>query len=148
MQFHTIVVAVDGSTHGMKALELAADLAVAVGARLHVLSAYRHQSVYESSHSLVRGRGSVPHPDSTLKALAREICEDAARRAAELGAAGPVVAVRRGPPAKTIIDYVEEVRADCVVVGSRGLGDTGALFLGSVSHKVAAQARCTCITVK
>lgn len=148
MQFYTIVVAVDGSTHGMKALELAADLAVAVKADLHVLSVYRHQSVYESTHSLVRGRDSVPHPDTSMKALTREICEDAARRARELGVPAPIVAVRRGPAARTIVEYVDEVGADCVVVGSRGLGDTGSLFLGSVSHKVAAQSRCTCITVK
>jgi nucleotide-binding universal stress UspA family protein len=33
-------------------------------------------------------------------------------------------------------------------MGGRGLSDTGALFLGSVSHKVANHAACTCITVK
>lgn len=148
MKFNTIVVAVDGSTHGMKALELAADLAVAVDAVLHVVSVYRHHSVYESTHSLVRGREAIPHPDSSMKALAREICQDHARRAKELGVPEPLIAVRRGAPARGIVDYVEEVKADCVVVGSQGLGDSGGLFLGSVSQKVATQARCTCITVK
>jgi nucleotide-binding universal stress UspA family protein len=33
-------------------------------------------------------------------------------------------------------------------MGSRGLSDAKALFLGSVSHKVANQATCTCVTVK
>ena len=34
------------------------------------------------------------------------------------------------------------------MLGSRGLSDATALFLGSVSHKVANRASCTCITVK
>lgn len=37
---------------------------------------------------------------------------------------------------------------DCVVMGSRGLSELQGLFLGSVSHKVANHAPCTCITVK
>jgi nucleotide-binding universal stress UspA family protein len=34
------------------------------------------------------------------------------------------------------------------VLGSRGLSEPKALFLGSVSHKVANLAECTCVTVK
>lgn len=148
MEFKTIVIAVDGSTHGMKSLELASDLAARYGAMLHILSVYRHHSVYESTHSLVRGRDVVPHLDTSMKALAREICDTAAVRARELGVDAPKIAVRRGQPARTIVDYAEEVSADCIVLGSRGLGDGSGLLLGSVSHKVASLAACTCITVK
>jgi len=35
-----------------------------------------------------------------------------------------------------------------IVMGSRGLSDARALFLGSVSHKMTNHAECTCVTVK
>jgi nucleotide-binding universal stress UspA family protein len=53
-----------------------------------------------------------------------------------------------GDPADAILEAAKREKADTIVLGSRGLGDFKGLVLGSVSHKVAAHAECTCITVK
>ncbi len=53
-----------------------------------------------------------------------------------------------GDPADRILECIDEEKIDCVIMGSRGLNDLKGLFLGSVSHKVANRAPCTCITVK
>jgi nucleotide-binding universal stress UspA family protein len=37
---------------------------------------------------------------------------------------------------------------DMIFLGSRGLGDAKGLLMGSVSHKVAHLAECTCVSVK
>ncbi|NQU72224.1 MAG: universal stress protein, partial [Rhodospirillales bacterium] len=47
-----------------------------------------------------------------------------------------------------IIEYAEQHDIDMIVIGSRGLGDLKGMLLGSVSHKVAHLAECSCITVK
>ncbi len=146
--FKTILVAVDGSEFAMKALDMAAELEAKSDATLHVLSVYPHLSMFESSHSLIRPRQPIPHPDETFRQLARECVDLAARRAEELGATGIRRVVRRGKPARTILEYADEIGADCLVVGGRGIGGVAAGSLGSTAHKVASRARCTCIVVR
>ena len=53
-----------------------------------------------------------------------------------------------GDPAEVVLDLATKHKADMIVMGSRGLSDFKGLLLGSISHKVSAQAECTCITVK
>ncbi len=144
----TIVAAVDGSDHANKALAFAGDLARRYGARLVVLTVYRHISALESTHSLVRGREEIEPPDRTLSRIARETVEQAAQAARGAGVESVETMVRRGPPARTIVAVAKEARADAIVLGSRGLGDVEGFLLGSVSHKVNSLAECTCITVK
>ena len=53
-----------------------------------------------------------------------------------------------GQPAAAIVETAEERGTDLVVVGARGLGLLGRLFLGSVSDRVAHQAPCPVLVVK
>ena len=146
--FKTIVVAVDGSDHAARAAELAIDLAKRYGAKLYALSVYRHYSKLENTHSMVRTREVPESPDATLSLLAREAADWVADKAREGGLDQVEPVVRRGPAARTIVEFAREKGADAVVLGSRGLGDITGMLLGSVSHKVNSLAGCTCITVK
>lgn len=149
MQFNRIVVPVDGSTHALKALELACQLQDKFdGSLLWILSVYQHVSLVESSHSLVRGREDLAPPDDAMRQISREIVDQYVARAAEWGATGVKGVVKRGKPSRTIVDFAKQQSADCIVMGGRGIGDIGGVLLGSVSHKVASLATCTVITVK
>lgn len=53
-----------------------------------------------------------------------------------------------GDPAGNIIAAAEHEKAELVVMGRRGLGNVAGLVMGSISHKVAHLAECTCLTVK
>jgi nucleotide-binding universal stress UspA family protein len=53
-----------------------------------------------------------------------------------------------GKPADQILEVADTEGVDMIFIGSRGLSDARAVFLGSVSHKVANHAACTCVTVK
>ncbi|MBM3728775.1 MAG: universal stress protein [Acidobacteria bacterium] len=48
-----------------------------------------------------------------------------------------------GPPARTLIEKSDDWRPDLLVAGSHGRSVFGRLLLGSVSHKLVSEARCS-----
>ena len=53
-----------------------------------------------------------------------------------------------GSPSVTITDFADEIKADLVVIGSRGLGLVKGVLLGSVSQYVVEPAPCPALVVK
>jgi nucleotide-binding universal stress UspA family protein len=118
-----IVVATDGSHGAAAAVGLGAAIARARGAHVTLLH--------------------VADGDSA------EIREELAHEAAELFEAvgrGPAVCDSTGDPHAEISRIAGQLRADLVVVGSRGLG--GVKALGSVSERVAHEAPCSVLVAR
>lgn len=170
-----IVVALDGSAHAEKALDLASDLASKYGAELvllNVLSDKRlsdaERQMAETEHldelSTITGLLQAPgdprsvaewllHGSVTITKRFRELfgqrlMESAQRKARQHGARKIQTVLEEGDPAETIVRVAKERHADMIVMGSRGLGGAKGLLVGSVSHKVGNLAECTCVTVK
>lgn len=146
--FDKILVAVDGSEHALKGVELAADMAEKYGSTLHIVSVYKEIRLPDSSHSLVRTTLETGVSRGDLKAFAQEAV-DAAKQIADKHDIPKVEThVLRGQPARSIVKLAEDQGVEAIVLGGRGLGDMGGFLLGSVSHKVSSLAKCTVITVK
>jgi nucleotide-binding universal stress UspA family protein len=173
-----VLVAVDGSEHANRALDLACALASRFGAdliALHVVpdkplsEAERRMAAVEFQTEVARdfdltrladARGDVRLMGQRLTeqaaetgrrfrvALGERLMDDAKARAREQAVASVRAVVREGDPATAILNVANEEQADLIVMGRRGLGDLAGLLLGSVSHKVAHLAECACLTVK
>ena len=137
-----VLVGVDGSELSLVALDLAADLAGALGAALTVAQ------VVESVEAFPLG------PETAAAAEGEEEAPDRAAAALEPVVApvrerGLTVQVRtaEGDPAPTLLAMADEVGADLVVVGTRGRGGPGELLLGSVARAVAGAAACPTLVV-
>jgi nucleotide-binding universal stress UspA family protein len=144
--YKQILVPVDGSENALKALERAVEIAKLTGARLTVLTIYRHHSMLEASFSMVR----VEEPgnmDDIMRDAAKEVAEQAKARAIELGATDVRAFVKNGPVSRHIVTFAEEHDIDLIVIGSRGLGSFENYLLGSVSHKVTGMAKCPVLVV-
>jgi nucleotide-binding universal stress UspA family protein len=122
-----ILVATDGSPAARGAVERGIDLAVEHGGEITFLrvlatdyTATRMGPVRPAARRL-RGQGDDPALDE-----ARSLAE-------ERGIDASVVHVA-GDPAKAIAAYADELGADLVVLGSRGLGPVTGALAGSVSH--------------
>ncbi|WP_407272482.1 universal stress protein [Radiobacillus sp. PE A8.2] len=53
-----------------------------------------------------------------------------------------------GEPGPVIVEFANDNKFDCVVVGSRGLNKLQTMILGSVSHKIAKYVKCPVLIVK
>lgn len=143
----TIVVPVDGSDQSRKALSFSVDLAIHYAADLKLIYV-TEPFVVEDVFSMSTIPVPVDMDDLSLEKYGKEVLHKAEKIVKDLGVNTVSTEVLRGDPAKAIVDFAEDAKADMIVIGSRGLGNLSGFLLGSVSKKVAQEAHCTCITVK
>lgn len=127
-----IVVGVDGSGTARKAADSARDLAAALGASLHVVSAF------DRDRAEVYGSGS-----DQLVISDADAAEHVARSVAESLGNGIEVSSSavRGRPADALIKEALRIEARLIVVGNRRMKGIGRV-LGSVANSVAHNAPC------
>jgi nucleotide-binding universal stress UspA family protein len=146
-----ILVAVDGSEHALRAIDMAADIGIHYEIPLVVVHVRSSSKVGQIPLDLVAYRqleDLYEAESALLEAIASRIAEDAAERARRAGAPSVEVLIDIGDPASTIVRVSQDIEADLIVMGRRGRGDLGGLLLGSVSHKVGHLAECAVMTVR
>ncbi len=143
-----ILVPLDGSEPSVRALELACDLAGKYGARIHLLNVVDNLDVSDELRHFADVEHLTGSSEQLHQVVSDHILDYGRNLAVEHGCADPATEVRQGPPARRIVEYANAADIDAIVMGSRGLSDLKGLLLGSVSHKVAERAPCTCITVR
>ena len=147
-----ILVAIDGSDHAWNALDLAVGFARARDAELVVLHVVPNEPVPEALRAFAKAEHLLYEEERARfhysRTLGDRLTQSAEQRAREAGLQAVHGRTAEGNPADQILAVAAEEAVDMIVLGSRGLSDAKALFLGSVSHKVANHATCTCVTVK
>ena len=144
--FKTIVVGTDGSETAGEAVRQATELASAVGATIHLVSAFepvgnqrlREERVQapDDMQWMVNEREDV---EATLK--------DASDQVKEAGVQVETYS-RQGDPADAILDVAEEQNADLIIVGNKGMTGAKRFLLGSVPNKVSHHAPCSVMIIR
>ncbi len=151
MDIKTILHPTDGSDNARKALDFACELAAARKAELLILHVQRRHGSERIPPGLEQF-SEIEHIRATEARLLRTAAEyivDSARIAAQdRGIACVNAEVAEGDAARRIVDTARRRKVDAIVMGSRGLGDLEGLLYGSVSHKVAHAAPCSCVIVR
>jgi nucleotide-binding universal stress UspA family protein/L-amino acid N-acyltransferase YncA len=122
----TIVVGVDGSETGAKALAVALTLAAVLEAAVHVVSAY----------------GALQGPSDAESVLS------AATRAVRAEGLEPVTHALRGNPAEALTAVAKQQDCDLLIVGSTGMGRASRFRAGSVANQVSHHAPCSVLIVR
>ena len=145
--FNRIVVGTDGSETASLAVRHAIDLAKATGASLDVVSAFEPAASPQLSPE---ERAEVPG-DVQYEVGGRQdvnmVLERAAGDADKAGVEAKTHA-REGDPADALLDVAEEMGADLLVVGNKGMTGAKRFLLGSVPNKVSHHAPCSVFIVR
>ncbi len=144
---NTILVAIDGSDHSKRALELACEFADKHKAELHLLHV---PQMPNQNKTMVLGGATVTLQSSQaeIERAGQTVLEAARELAGQLGCEEASAQVVAGDPAHRIVNRALDVDADMIVMGRRGLSELAGLMVGSVSHKVSHLAPCACLTVR
>jgi nucleotide-binding universal stress UspA family protein len=135
--FKTILVGADDSETAGRAVRTAVELVKAVGGDLHVMTAYRPESVrVEKLPDEFMDLVTDP-ADLLLERLRKEIERDGVQAKYHPAA---------GNPADAIVKVADQISADLIVVGNRGMKGVRRV-LGSVPNSVAHAANCSVLIV-
>ncbi|MGR3290023.1 MAG: universal stress protein [Paracoccaceae bacterium] len=146
-----ILVAVDGSSHSLKAVKIAADVASGCNAGLTILTVIKHHqskklSAELSAYARLEHLGGADL--DAMRSLSNDLVSHSERAANDMGVKDVRKIVETGPVARTIVKIANENAVDLIVIGSRGLGNIEATLRGGVSHRVELLAKCSVLTVK
>jgi nucleotide-binding universal stress UspA family protein len=169
-----ILVAQDGSDNGQKALALAAQISAKMGWDLTIVHVLMHGSAADEMARMAEVEHVIAHtakrviPDSlnmpptmaefldhpeadrarAVAEIGEYVLRIAQRAATEAGAKNVKTLLRDGDYGDGILDAADDIDADMIVIGRRGLGRLRGLVLGSVSNKVVQHAECSVLTVR
>jgi nucleotide-binding universal stress UspA family protein len=129
VMFKTVLFPVDRSREARQAAEMVTKLMLDGGGQLYLLSVVAEDEQAMSSPELVA-----------------QILEEARVMFTEQGIATEAIE-RAGKPAFTICDVADEVNADLIVMGSRGLGLTDGNVQDSVTSRVISLSPCPVLVV-
>jgi nucleotide-binding universal stress UspA family protein len=144
--FSSIVVGTDGSSTATQAVREAVDVAKALGAKLELVSAYApvsDQRLRSEQRRASTDTAAAVNPRRDTEALLDDAADIAREAAVEVG-----IHARQGDPSDAILDVAEELGADLVIVGNKGMTGAKRFMLGSVPNRVSHHAPCSVLIVR
>ncbi|WP_338469496.1 universal stress protein [Niallia sp. XMNu-256] len=140
--YNRILVAVDGSKMGLKALNSAIQFAKERYSKIGVIHVEKNLRIPETIPN-----ESIDEIYKALREEGNEILDHAVALAAEEGIEIEPIYVF-GDPAIQIVKKAEKENYQLIVMGSRGLGNFKKLMLGSVSQRVSQLSHCPVLIIK
>ena len=138
-----LLVAEDFSDHAAVALDAAISLARELGARVEIVHVYQRPVELLTPYEIALPESVV----TEVRKAATERLKGSIEKVRAAGLQGESH-LREGPPAACIVALAEELPADLIVLGTRGLTGLKHALLGSVAERTLRTAPCPVLAVK
>ena len=144
-----ILVAIDGSETADLALNFGLDIAIKYSAEVLIISVFDTISQYLVSQGMLYAPNSITKYLEELEAFHKKVLVEALKKGKKMKSKLNVsTKLLKGRAADRIVETASDGGFDLIVMGSRGLGGIKEFFLGSVSDRVADEAKCPVLIVK
>ncbi|WP_227269501.1 universal stress protein [Roseobacter weihaiensis] len=146
--FRQIIVGLDGSEKAKSAARIACDLAKYYAGTVTLVHVSRAETAAEAVSA---GDGDhvpplVPTFEEAEKA-GQKILDEGLKIAGDIGCKRVETRMPHGDPATELLACADEIGADLIVTGRRGLSRVAGLVLGSTTQRVNHLAKCACLSV-
>ncbi len=148
--FKSLLVAIDGSELGNKALSAAIELARVHGGKLVILTATDPVAtgIGSGGFGTIDAGAIVMRLEENYAAQAKALLDTARQSAEAAGIAAEAVHAARQSAADAILSVATEKGCDTIVMGSHGRRGLGRLILGSQAAEVLARSSLPVLVVK
>jgi len=143
-----ILIAVDGSRHSLKSVEVGAQVAKGLGAKVLLFHVVKPYNLPDSLKQFAKAEHMATIDADLLKKGAQHLLAKSLDAARKAGMKEVEIESEVGPIARTIVARAKSYKAGMIVIGSRGMGDLEGMLRGGVSHRVEILAKCPILVVK
>ena len=144
--FSRIVVGTDGSETAKQAVLEATELAKQTGAALDIVSAYDPVPAARLREERLEAPADIEHTVTESEDVDATLAE--AAKDAQDGGVNVNTHARQGEPADVILDLADDLKADLIVVGNKGMTGAKRFLLGSVPNKVSHHAPSSVLIIR
>ena len=146
--FKKIIVGIDGSDQAAEATRVACDLAKHYSAELTLMHVPHAETAAFVVGAVAGYHAAVTKPSfEEVEAAGTKVLEAAEATAKAAGCTSVKTHMPHGDAAAQILAHAEDIGADLIVTGRRGLGGITSLVMGSTSHRISHHAKCACLSV-
>lgn len=146
--FRQIIVALDGSLKAQDAVRVGIDLAKHYSGTLTLMHVPHAETAAFVVGAISGYHAAITKPSfDEIEKAGQKVLDDALSIAEDLGFTSAKTHMPHGDAATEILLYAEEIEADLIITGRRGLSGISSLVLGSTTQRINHLAKCATLSV-
>ena len=146
--FRQIVVGLDGSEQAKKGARAAFDLAEQSGGTVTLVHVPHAETAAFVVGAVSGYHAAITKPSfDEIEKAGQKVLDEALMIAADVGFESVRTHMPHGDAATEILLHADEIDADLIVTGRRGLGGISSVVLGSTTQRINHLAKCACLSV-